>query len=76
VTFGSLGTLTRRFVTNAKVADGLLADLRNAEQARATGKTKQAVEWLTEYRKGVQAQVGKSITAQKASVLIGLSQAL
>ena len=76
VTFGSLGTLTRRFVTNSKVADGLLADLRNAEQARATGKTKQAVEWLTEYRKGVQAQVGKSITAQKASVLIGLSQAL
>ncbi len=76
VTFGSLGTLTRRFVTNSKVADGLLVDLRNAEQAGAAGKTKQAVEWLTEYRKGVQAQVGKSITAEKASVLIGLSQAL
>jgi hypothetical protein len=76
VTFGSLGALTRRFVTNSKVADGLLVDLRNAEQARATGKTKQAVESLTKYRKGVQAQVGKSITAEKASVLVGLSQAL
>jgi hypothetical protein len=68
--------LTRRFVTSSKVADGLVADLRNAEQARAVGKTKQAVEWLTEYRKGVQAQVGKSISGDKASILIGLSQAL
>jgi uncharacterized membrane protein len=76
VTFGSLGNLTRRFVTNSKVADGLLADLRKAEDARATGKTKQALDWLTEYRKGVQAQVGKSVTAEKASVLIGFSQAL
>ncbi len=76
VTFGSLGNLTRRFVTNSKVADGLLADLRKAEDARASGKTKQANEWLTEYRKGVQSQVGKSITAEKASILIGLSQAL
>jgi hypothetical protein len=76
VSFGSLGTLTRRFVTNSKVADGLILDLRNAEQARAKGKTKQASEWLTEYREAVQAQVGKSITAEKASVLIGFSQAL
>ena len=76
VTFGSLGNLTRRFVANSKVADGLVADLRKAEDARATGKTKQANEWLTEYRKGVQAQVGKSITAEKASILVGLSQAL
>ncbi len=76
VTFGSLGNLTRRFVTNSKVADGLLADLGKAEDARASGKTKQANEWLTEYRKGVQSQVGKSITAEKASILIGLSQAL
>jgi hypothetical protein len=76
VTFGSLGNLTRRFVTNSKVADGLVADLRKAEDARATGKTKQAVEWLTEYRKAVQAQVGKSITAEKESILVGLSQAL
>jgi hypothetical protein len=76
VTFGSLGNLTRRFVTSSKVVDGLLADLRKAEDARASGKTTQANEWLTEYRKGVQAQVGKSITADKASVLIGFSQAL
>jgi len=76
VTFGSLGNLTRRFVTNSKVADGLLADLRNAAQARANGKTKQANEWLTEYRNGVQAQVGKSVTAEHASILIVLSQTL
>ena len=76
VTFGSLGNLTRRLVTSSKAADGLVADLSKAEQARAMGKTKQANDWLTEYRKGLQAQVGKSITAQKASVLIGLSQPL
>lgn len=76
VTFGSLGNLTRRFVTDSKVADGLLADLRKAEDASATGKTKQAAEWLTEYRKAVQAQVGKSITAERASVLIAFSQPL
>ncbi|HJQ52724.1 MAG TPA: hypothetical protein VJ825_02665 [Gemmatimonadaceae bacterium] len=76
VTFGSLGNLSRRFVTSSKIADGLVADLNKAEQARTMGKTKQANEWLTEYRKGLQAQVGKSVTAGNASVLIGLSQAL
>lgn len=76
VTFGSLTNLTRRFVTNSKVADGLVADLRDAEAARAKGKPKQVDAALNDYRHGVQAQIGKSITSELGSILIGLSQAL
>jgi hypothetical protein len=76
VTFGSLANLTRRFVTKSKVADDLVADLLDAEAARAKGKTKQADAKLNVYRQGVQAQVGKSITAELGSTLIVLSQAL
>jgi hypothetical protein len=71
-----LANLTRRFVTNTKVADGLVADLSDAEKALAKGKPKQADAALNDYRKGVQAQVGKSITAERGSILIGLSQGL
>jgi HYR domain-containing protein len=76
VTFSSLSNLTRRFVTKSKVADELVAYLRDAETARARGKTKQAEAALNDYRQGVQAQVGKSITAERGSVLVGLSQRL
>jgi hypothetical protein len=76
VTFASLTNLTRRFVTNTKVADALVADLRDAEAARAKGKPKAVEADLNDYRHGVQAQVGKSITAERGSILIGLSQAL
>jgi hypothetical protein len=76
VTFGSLTNLTRRFVTNSNVADGLVADLRDAEAARAKGKPKQVDAALNDYRHGVQAQIGKSITPERGSILIGLSQAL
>lgn len=76
VTFGSLANLTRRFVTKTKVADALVATLREAEEAGAKGKPKQVEAKLNDYRQGVQAQVGKSITAELASILIGLSQAL
>jgi hypothetical protein len=71
-----LANLTRRFVTNSKVADALVADLSDAETASAKGKPKQVEAALNDYRHGVQAQVGKSITAERGSILIGLSQAL
>jgi hypothetical protein len=76
VTFGSLTNLTRRFVTNSEVADALVADLSDAEKASAKGKPKQVETALNDYRHGVQAQVGKSITAERGSILIGLSQGL
>jgi hypothetical protein len=76
VTFGSLTNLTRSFVTNSKVADGLVADLRDAEAAGVKGKPKQVEAALTDYRHGVQAQIGKSITSERGAILIGLSQAL
>jgi probable HAF family extracellular repeat protein len=76
VTFGSLTNLTRRFVTNTEVADALAADLSDAEAARAKGKPKQVEAALNDYRHGVQAQIGKSITSERGSILIGLSQGL
>jgi hypothetical protein len=76
VTFASLTILTRRFVTSTKVADALAADLSDAEKASAKGKPKQVEAALNDYRRGVQAQVGKSITSEHGSILIGLSQAL
>ena len=54
----------------------LVKDLRDAEEARAKGNAKQAEAKLNDYRRGVQVQVGKSITAERGSMLIGLSQAL
>ena len=68
--------MTRRFVTKTQVADDLVAALTDAEAARAKGKPKQVEAKLSEYRQGVQAQVGKSITAERGSILIALSQAL
>ena len=76
VTFASLTNLTRRFVTNARVADVLASDLRDAEEARAKGKTNQAEAKLKDYRNLLQAQTGKTVTSGNASVLIALSQAL
>ena len=76
VTFASLTNLTRRFVTNKGVADDLASDLAEAQQARANGKTKQADAKLKDYRATLQAQTGKSITAERAAILIGLSQAV
>ena len=76
VSFASLSNLTRRFVTKTDVADALVGYLQDAEQARAKGKARQADAKLDDYRHGVQAQIGKSITAERGSILIGLSQAL
>jgi probable HAF family extracellular repeat protein len=76
VTFASLTNLTRRFVTNKGVADDLAGDLAQAQQARENGKTKQADAKLKDYRATLQAQTGKSITAERAAVLIGLSQSV
>jgi probable HAF family extracellular repeat protein len=76
VTFASLTNLTRRFVTNNKVADALVANLRDAEAARAKGKTKPAEDKLNDYRRRVQAEVGKSITVERGTTLIGLSRSL
>lgn len=76
VTFGSLANLTRRFMTSGKVADALVKDLREAEVARAKGNARQAEAKLNDYRRGVMAQVGKSITGELGSMLAGLSQAL
>jgi len=76
VTFASLTNLTRRFVTKKPVVDALVANLRDAEAARTKGKTKQAEDELNDYRRRVQAEIPKSITAERGAILIGLSRAL
>ncbi|HJP87312.1 MAG TPA: hypothetical protein VJ852_15070 [Gemmatimonadaceae bacterium] len=76
VTFASLTNLTRRFVTKSGVADYLARDLAIAQDARASGRTKQADAALEDYRNTLKAQTGKSITADRALILIGLSRAL
>jgi probable HAF family extracellular repeat protein len=76
VTFASLTNLTGRFVTNKGVADDLASDLAQAQQARANGKTKQVDAKLNDYRATLKAQTGKSITVERAVILIGLSQAV
>ncbi|HET9637457.1 MAG TPA: hypothetical protein VFP26_16125, partial [Gemmatimonadaceae bacterium] len=76
VTFASLTNLTRRFVTSSGVADDLARDLSDAQKARAAGKTKQADAALQDYRDTLKAQTGKSVTAERAAILIGLSQAV
>jgi hypothetical protein len=63
-------------VTKKPPADALVANLRDAEAARAKGNTKKADEKLNDYRRRVQAEIGKSITAERGTILIELSRGL
>lgn len=69
VTAGSLVNLTRRFFSDAGVANGMVNLLRAAERS---GKGNS----LQGYRSAVSAHVGKGITADNAAILIELSKQL
>jgi hypothetical protein len=73
VTFDSLCDLTRLYVTSADVANGLCDKLASAEAADASGDLKEKRGALNAYVKQVKAQTGKSITAQRAQILIALA---
>jgi len=75
-TFDDLCRLTRRYVTNADVADSLCAQLEAAKRADARGDQKTKEKALKAYVKLLRAQVGKSITSEQADVLIGLASEL
>jgi hypothetical protein len=73
VTYDSLCDLTRLYVTSTNVADGLCDKLATAEAADASGDLKLKRGALNAYVKQVKAQTGKSITAQRAQILIALA---
>jgi probable HAF family extracellular repeat protein len=72
VTFPSLAILTSRFVSDAKLAQAMAMTLEKA--ARLTGK--QANALLGAYEVVVRSQIGKTISAEHATVLIELARAL
>jgi hypothetical protein len=69
VTYASLCELTRVYVADADVANGLCDKLAAAARADARGKEKE----LRNYVNQVKAQTGKSITAEHAATLIALA---
>ncbi|HEV8249951.1 MAG TPA: ExeM/NucH family extracellular endonuclease [Gaiellaceae bacterium] len=75
-TFDDLCRLTRRYVTSADVADSLCAQLDVAERADERGDQKTKEKALKAYVKLVTAQVGKSVTSERAQILIGLASEL
>jgi predicted extracellular nuclease len=75
-TFDDLCRLTRRLVGNAGVADGLCDKLATAEAADQAGDAKERDNALRAYRRQVDAQTGKSITAVDAATLKSLSLTL
>jgi hypothetical protein len=75
-TFDSLCTVTRRFIPDSDVADGLCAKLNAAAQAQAAGQTQPMDNILGAYIHQVSAQTGKALTDQQAGILTQLAQAL
>ena len=73
VTAASLGNLTTQFVTNAGVASALTSQ-SNAIAAAPTAAAKAGA--LTAYKNAVEAQIGKTLTAEQAAILIRLAGAL
>jgi uncharacterized protein len=67
-TFMSLCTLLRSYATDTSVADGLCDKLTSA--GAASGKTRSDI--LNAFRNQLRAQTGKSITAERAAILLQL----
>jgi len=76
VSYTSLGALTRQYVTNAGIAESLVAKLEAAAAAAERGNDNAKNGQLGAYRNELEAQAGKSITAERARTLIRLASAL
>ena len=76
VSYANLCALTRLYVDDADVADGLCDKLAAAEAAEARGATSAKRAALRAYVNQLEAQSGKSITADAAAWLAGLAQSL
>ena len=73
VTYDSLCALTEKLVTKKGVEKGLCKKLEQAAKAEAKGKTRDHDKKLDEYRKEVQHESGKAVSAAGAAQLIALS---
>jgi methionine-rich copper-binding protein CopC len=76
VTPQSLSNLTTRFVSKPGVAQSLVAKLVAAGDNMTAGQTNAADQQIEAYIHELEAQAGKSITVQQATLLIGLARAL
>jgi hypothetical protein len=76
VTYDSLCALTEKLVTKKGVEKDLCKKLEAAAKAEAKGKTKDHDKKLDEYRKKVEHEIGKGISAADANQLISLSHYL
>lgn len=76
VTFGSLCTLTRRFVSQAGIAHSMCQKLSAAAAAAARGNDPAKQGQLGAYINHVQAQSGKALSAADAATLTRLAGAL
>lgn len=76
VTYASLCALTRRFVTNAGVANSLCVKLDAASRAADRGNLQAKAGALNAYANEVRAQTGKWIPADKVPYLVQLAAAL
>jgi uncharacterized protein len=76
VTYDSLCSLTRTLVTKIGIANALCDKLDHAEAAASIGNTGLRDAYLRDYRKQLDSQTGKSVTATNAALLKTLSLAL
>lgn len=75
-TYRSLADLTRAWTSRAGVARDLVAILDSAAAAEARGQLTAEAGKLAEYRAAVLAQVGKSISQERAQLLVSFSTGL
>src|SRR6266545_1404345 len=71
-----LGTLTEQFVASAGVAHAMRAQLDAAEAAALRGNLRAKAGAVGAYQNHVSAQIGKTLTASQAAILIQLAGAL
>lgn len=76
VTFASLCSLTRRFVSQAGIANAMCQKLNVAAASASRGNERAKAGQLQAYVNHVQAQSGKSISAANAATLTRLAGAL
>jgi hypothetical protein len=75
VTADGLGNLTTQWVTDADAAMGLVDKLKAAEEAAVRGNNGAKANIINAFVNQVSAQIGKSVTAENAAILIRLARA-
>ena len=76
VNAASLSALTEQFVSRAGVAHSMRAQLDAAEAVALRGSLRAKAGAIGAYQNHVSAQIGKTITASQAAILIQLASAL